>query len=234
MTLLALLVCLMNSAPDRAQLLERARNAFDAGRYETALDLYTEAYVPKGDDAGPILYNMGVCAAALGRFAEAKAHLLGARGRLPGRRVVQEALDVVNRSLGRTAGGMEAPGASSFGQDRGLRILVCAALELLGLVLALGFRSSRKLLSAGIVLVVAALVWGGVELADEARGSGPMAVILKEEATCLADPVGGAPAVFRLAEGATVQVEAQSDRWALISWRGEAAWVRTEDVAVVR
>ncbi len=232
MTFLVLMLCLVNGGPDRGEVLARAKAAQDAGRFEDALSLYAKVLVPEGDDAGPILFNMGIAAAAIGRFAEAKAHLLGADRRLHGAAVVKDALDVVNRALGR--GSVPSPrGVSALVDSPDVRLLVCSVLEVLGLVLALRRRSSRRLVLAGLLCVVGALAWGTTELVAEARSPDRLAVILKEETTCLVEPMFSSGPAFRLAAGAVVRVEALSDRWARIVWRGEAAWVPRGDVALV-
>jgi len=231
-TLLILILSLVNGGPDRTEVLARAKAAHEAGRFEEALALFSDAFVPESDDAGPILFNMGLAAASIGRFAEAKAYLLGARRRLRDDPVVHEALEVVNRALGRTA--VQSPGGiPSFQHSRRMRLFLCGVLEILGLVLLLRFRRSRRLVFTGLLVVIAALSWGTTELIEEARAPDCLAVILKEETACLIDPVVSSGPAFRLAAGATVRVEALSDRWARITHLGASAWVPREDIALV-
>lgn len=220
------------------------REDFDAGRFAEAragyrelLESFQSDSAPETEAVGPILYNLGCCAAKLDQPAEAAWYFRRAALRMPHDAEVSENLLLAERAADPTA---RAPNFV----DRALAqidhlppgelllaILVLQGVGLFGWVV-LGQTRTRRFLFA--FLIASALAAGWRLAWIEGRLDRPQTgVALVRDAPVHVDPHREEGVALRLPAGACVDVLEGSTRWLRIEYAGQVGWCEASSIGLV-
>lgn len=226
---------------DPARLFVLANDAYQAGEYDRAAELYRRI-LERGIDTGHLHYNLGNAYLRGGELGRAIAAYRRSQLRLPRDEDVRANLEFARRT---TRDALEPPSPSPvvstlFFWHYGLSLGELATATVVGNLLLWGLLAAR-LLGRGrealrwltIAVLVPLLAVGGslaLRLAQPRR----VAVVLPQEVAAQSGPGADAVVRFKLHAGTEVRVRDQRDGWLRISLPdGQQGWIEARWAEVV-
>jgi tetratricopeptide (TPR) repeat protein len=217
--------------------LDRAEQAYHAGRFEEALAGFEAALSEPAAEEGALLYNMGNCAYRLGRLPDAILLYRRAQIHLPRDREVAFNLRLTEAKLG------VSPPASPSLTTSAARILdsltpqehlaLVGALETVGLAGMVLLRRRRAARNATAFLVVLALL-GAARLARAIWFPGaPAGVVIAREIALRPEPSTSEPITARLRAGESVRIESMSTEWLRVAHPLGRGWTERVGIGLV-
>ncbi len=211
-------------------LFSQAQAAYDAGRYDEAVNLYTQLE-EQGHPEASVLFNKGNALYRAGNVGQAVASYRRAQYAQPRDPDVRANLSLVQQQVGALA---SEPGSRDrmlgYLNQREWRLgaLLCYWLAGGLGVLYLLVARTRWIKRLAWCALAAALFSGGGWWHWEQRRAHPEAVVIRPGTQALFAPMTGAMVHFALPEGSLVQVREKTGAWYKIAVGRQEGWVPAE------
>lgn len=228
-----------------AAVISDAKAAYDAGRYQDAVDLYREV-LDAGWSSAELYYNLGCASQRAGLTGWAVAYLEEARRLDPHDASISHNLRIARAGVRDRLEGeshswiLGALTALLDGYSPGdaiAALLACmwiAAAGLVGVLLLTG--SLRQIARRGLLVVAVAAALAGAALALKAYQveSAPSGVVVANEVEVLAGPRAEEKAQFALHSGSMVHLGRSAGAWREV-WLSEQlrGWVPADGIAAL-
>ena len=213
-----------------------AREAYDAGRFAEAAELFQEHLRGQPPNPGITLYNLGNCLFRLERYGRALHFYRCARLRRPGDPRLRANIRLCKERLGLDPKGVATPSSALAARARDLdpssQIAWVVTLEILALLGLLVF--PKKWLArglSGILLAFALLLTLGIQLAEEKPGQSAIALVPQLELR--SQPHQSYPVIDRLGEGTELRIGGSSQYWVRVLTAEGDAWVQRSAVGII-